>query len=130
MKKYLEKRSDGVYTRLLMRAQNLSWKDHHTVADIHGNITPITRRLTSRRHRFGGHCFRDKSQIIYDLILWKLSTHKKENVPSTTLMQSFVTLASAIKNYLQLCQIEPIGEILQIQTFSFEYIHVLRTLLL
>ena len=49
-KKDLEKRLDGVYTRLLMRAQNLSWKDHHTLADIYGNITPTSRRLASRRH--------------------------------------------------------------------------------
>ena len=46
MKKDLEKLLDGVYARLLMRAQNLSWKDHHTLTDIHGNITPISKRLT------------------------------------------------------------------------------------
>ena len=45
MKKDLEKRLDGVYTRLLIRAQKLSWKDDHTLADIYGNITPISRRL-------------------------------------------------------------------------------------
>ena len=60
-----------------MRAQNLSWKDHHTLADIYGNITPISRRLASRRHRFVRHYFRDKSQIISDLILWKFQLHRK-----------------------------------------------------
>ena len=81
MKKDLEKRLDGVYTRLLMKAQNLSWKDHHTLADIYGKITPISRRLASRRHPFVGNCFRDKSQIISDLILWKLPSHRKGKRP-------------------------------------------------
>ena len=58
MKKDHEKRLDGVYTKLLMREQNLSWKDHHTVAYIRGNVTPITRRLTSRRHGIVGQISR------------------------------------------------------------------------
>ena len=41
MKKDLEKRLNGVYTRLLMSAQNLSWKDYHSLANIYGNITPV-----------------------------------------------------------------------------------------
>ena len=72
---------DGVYTRLLMRAQNLSWKDNHNLADIYGNITPISRRLALRRHRFVGYCFRDKSQIISNLILWRLPSHRKGKRP-------------------------------------------------
>ena len=81
MKKDLEIRLDGVYTRLLMRAQNLSYKDHHTLADIYGNITPISGRLASRWHWFVSHCFRDKSQIVSDLILWKLPSHRKGKGP-------------------------------------------------
>ena len=42
MKKDLEKRLDGVHTRLLMRAENVSWKDHQALTDIYGNITPIS----------------------------------------------------------------------------------------
>ena len=81
MEKDLEKLSYGVYTRLLKRAQNLSWKDHHTLADIHGNITPISRRLASRQHRFVGHCFHNKSQIIFGIVLWKLPSHRKRKHP-------------------------------------------------
>ena len=69
MNKDLEKHLDFVYTRLLMRAKNSSWKVHHTLADTYGSINPISRRLASRQHQFVGHCFRDKSQIISDLIL-------------------------------------------------------------
>ena len=77
MKKDLEKRLDGVYTRIFMRAQNLSWKNHHTLADISGNIIPISRRLASKRYHFVGHCFRDKSQVISNLFLWNLLLHRK-----------------------------------------------------
>ena len=63
------------------REHNLSWKDYHTLNDIYGNITPISRRLASRRHRFVSHCFRDKSQIISDLILWKLPSYRKRKGP-------------------------------------------------
>ena len=76
MKKGLEKRLDGVYTRLLMRAQDVSWKDHHTVADMYRNITPTSRR----QHWFVGHCFCNK-KLISDLILWKLSWHRKGKRP-------------------------------------------------
>ena len=81
MKKDLEKLLDGVYTRLLMRAQNLSWKDNHNLAVIYGNVTPISRRLALRRHRFVGYCFRDESQIISNLILWRLPSHRKGKRP-------------------------------------------------
>ena len=77
MKKGLEKRLDGVYTRLLMRAQDVSWKDHHTVADMYRNITPTSRR----QHWFVGHCFCNKKLIISDLILWKLLSHRKGKRP-------------------------------------------------
>ena len=81
MKKDLEERLDVVYTRLLMRAQNVSWKDHHTLTDIYGNIIPMSRRLVSRWHQFVGHCLGDKSQVIPDLNLWKLPSHRKRKLP-------------------------------------------------
>ena len=64
-----------------MRAQNLCWKGHHTLADIYGNITTISRRLVPRWHQFAGHCFCNKSQIISELILWKLPSHTKGKCP-------------------------------------------------
>ena len=113
MKKDLEKRLDGVYTRLLIRAQKLSWKDDHTLADKYGNITPISRRRTSRRHRFVGHCFRNKSQTMSDLILWKHPSRRKGKHPL-----NYIDAVSRDINFgyeelhLQLCQIEPTAEIL------------------
>ena len=121
MKKDLEKRLDGVYTRLLIRAQNLSWKDDLTLADIYGNITPISRRLASWRHRFVGHCFRNKSQTISDLILWKLASHRKGKHPLNYIdAVSHDTNFGYEERHLQLCQKEPTGEIVLSTLISAE----------
>ena len=67
----LERRLDGTYTRLLMRAQNLSWKHHPTVAEIYGKLPRVSTLDKSRRVQFSGHCFRADSEIISSLLLWK-----------------------------------------------------------
>ena len=54
----LEKRLDGTYTRLLMRAQNISWGRHASVSDIYGNLLHVSALVRSRRVQFAGHCFR------------------------------------------------------------------------
>ena len=66
-KKELEKRLDGTYTRLLMRVQNMSWKNHPTKAEIYGEIPPISVTVAQRRARFAGHCLRAKDQMISDV---------------------------------------------------------------
>ena len=72
MKKALQDRLDGTYTRLLMRVQNISWREHKTKAEIYGDIPPISSIVASRRTRFAGHCFRAKDQIISDVISLRL----------------------------------------------------------
>ena len=67
----MEKRLDGTYTRFLIRAQNLSWKRHPTIAQIYGKLPRVTTLVKSRRVQFDGHCFRPDSEIISSLLLWK-----------------------------------------------------------
>ena len=74
MKKILQNRLDGTYTRLLMRVQNISWREHKTKADYlqyHG-IPPISTILAQGRPRFSGHCYRAKDQIISEVICLRL----------------------------------------------------------
>ena len=61
----------GTYTRLLMRAQNLSWQCYLTFARIYGKLTRVSTLVKSRRVQFAGHCFRADSEIISSLLLWK-----------------------------------------------------------
>ena len=71
--KRLEKRLDGTYTRLLMRVQHLSWKNHPTKQMIYGTIPSVSTIVKSRRVQFAGHCFRAENEIISSLLLWKPS---------------------------------------------------------
>ena len=70
----LEKRLDGTYTRLLMRAQNLSWKRHPSVSEIYGSLPHVSALVQSRRVQFAGHCYRAKTEVISSLLLWKPSS--------------------------------------------------------
>ena len=74
LSKKLEKRLDGTYTRLLMRAQNLSWKRHPSISDIYGNLPRVSAIVRSRRVQFAGHCYRAESEVISSLLLWKSSS--------------------------------------------------------
>ena len=67
----LEKRLDGCYTRLLMRVKNLSWRNHPTLKEIYGNLSPASSLVRQRRTQFAGHCQRATNEVISSLILWK-----------------------------------------------------------
>ena len=71
LSKRMEKRLDGVYTRLLMRVKHLSWKQHPTKIIIYGDLPPVSSIVRSKRVQFAGHCFRATSEIISPLVLWK-----------------------------------------------------------
>ena len=67
----LAKRLDGCYTRLLMRAKNLSWKKHPTCQQIYGDQIRASLLVRARRLQFAGHCQRASKEIVSSLILWK-----------------------------------------------------------
>ena len=67
----LEKRLDGTYTRLLMRAQNLSWKRHPTISEIYNQLPRVSCLVKSRRVQFAGHCYRADGEVISSLLLWR-----------------------------------------------------------
>ena len=71
LSKRMEKRLDGVYTRLLMRVKNLSWKHHPTKQVIYGDLPPVSSIVRSKRVQFAGHCFRATTEIISSLVIWK-----------------------------------------------------------
>ena len=74
LSKKLEKRLDGTFTRLLMRAQNLSWKRHPTKNEIYGTLPPVSDIVKARRVQFAGHCRRAENEIISSVLLWKPSS--------------------------------------------------------
>ena len=73
---------DGTYTRLLVWAQNLSWKSHPTKAEIIGEPPPISKTVAERRARFAGLCFRAKDQLISDSTIMEATLYKEEKQTS------------------------------------------------
>ena len=78
LSKKMEKRLDGTYTRLLMRAQNLSWKRHPSISQIYGKLPRVSSLVKSRRLQFAGHCYRAESEIASSLILWNPDSNLKK----------------------------------------------------
>jgi hypothetical protein len=68
IKKAFQDRLDGTYTRLLMKAQNLSWKKHPTKKEIYSGLPPISSVIAQRRARFAGHCMRAQDQLISTIL--------------------------------------------------------------
>ena len=81
--KAFQKRLDGSYTRLLMRAQNLSWKKHPTKKEIYGNLPPISTVVAQRRARFAGHCMRAQDQLISKVLPLRLRQTSRGRRPLT-----------------------------------------------
>ena len=68
IKKEFEKRLDGCYTRLLMKAKNLFWKKHPIRQRIYGDLPPISTTVSQRRAHFAGHCMRASDQVISSIL--------------------------------------------------------------
>ena len=68
--KRLEKKLDGNYTRMLRAILNRSWQQHPTRRQLYGHLPPITKTIQTRRTRHAGHCWRNKDEIVSDVLLW------------------------------------------------------------
>ena len=62
LKKRLEKRLDGNYTRMLRAILNKSWRQHPTRHQLYGHLPPITKTIQVRRTRHAGHCWRSRDK--------------------------------------------------------------------
>jgi hypothetical protein len=81
LNKQFEKRLDGCYTRLLMKARNLSWKKHPTLKQIYGDLPSISTIVAQRRARFAGHCMRASDQVISTILPWRLPQFRRGRRP-------------------------------------------------
>ena len=68
--KWLEKKLDGNYTRMLRAILNKSWRQHPTRHQLYGHLPPITKTIQVRRARHAGHCWRSKDELVSDVLLW------------------------------------------------------------
>ena len=86
--KRLEKKLDGIYTRMLRAILNKSWGQHPTRDQLYGHLPPITKTIQVRRTRHAGHCWRSRDELIRDVLLWT-PTHgrAKAGRPARTYIQ-------------------------------------------
>ena len=68
--KRLKKKLDGNYTRMLRAILNKSWRQHPTRHQLYGQLPPITKTIQVRRTRHAGQCWRNKDELISDVLLW------------------------------------------------------------
>ena len=68
--KWLKKKLDGNYTRMLRAILNKSWRQHPTWHQLYGHLHPITKTIQVRRTRHAGHCWRSRDELISDVLLW------------------------------------------------------------
>ena len=74
--KTLEKRLDGVYTRMLRTALDIPWKRHVTNKELYGDLPKLSTTLKERRLRFIGNVWRKTDETAQKLLLWE-PTHGK-----------------------------------------------------
>ena len=67
--KRLEKKLDGYYTRMLRAILNKSWKQHPTRHQLYSHLPPITETIQVRPTRHAGHCWRNRDELISDVLL-------------------------------------------------------------
>ena len=67
--KWLEKKLNGNYTRMLQAILNKSWRQHPTRHQLYGHLPPITTTIQVRRTRHAGPCWRSRDKLISDVLL-------------------------------------------------------------
>ena len=86
--KRLEKKQDGNYTRMLRAILNKYWRQHPTRHQLYGHLPPITKTIQVRRTRHAGHCWRNRDELISDVLLWTPTYgRRKAGRPARTYIQ-------------------------------------------
>ena len=84
----MEKKLDGIYTRMLWAILNKCWRQHPTKQQLYGHLPPIMKTIQIRWTRHTGHCWRSRDELISDILLWTLSHGRaKAGRPARTYMQ-------------------------------------------
>ena len=86
--KWMEKKLNGNYTRMLRAILNKSSRQHPTKQQLYGHLPPIKKTIQVRRTRHAGHCWRSGDELIRDVLLWTPSHGRaKAGWPAKTYMQ-------------------------------------------
>ena len=86
--KWLKKKLDGNYTRMLRAILKKSWRQHPTKHQLYAHLPPIMKTIQVRQTRHAGHCWRSRDELISDVLLW-IPTYGQAKVgrPARTYIQ-------------------------------------------
>ena len=86
--KRMEKKLDSNNRRMLRAILNKSKRQHPTKQQLYGHQPPITKTIKVRRTRHARHCWRNRDELISDVLLWTLShSRAKAGRPARTYIQ-------------------------------------------
>ena len=68
--KWLEKKLDSNYTRMLRAILNTSWRQHPKKQQLYSHLPPIMKTIQVRWTRHAGHCWRSMDELMSDVLLW------------------------------------------------------------
>ena len=66
-----ERSLNGCYTRMLRKAQNVSWQRHMNNEDLYLELECVSAKIRKRRLRLAGHCVRHPELGANQLVLWE-----------------------------------------------------------
>ena len=73
---------------MLRAILNKSWRQHPTRHQLYGYQPPITKTNQVRRTRCAGHCWRNRDELINDVLLWNPTYGRaKAGRPARTYIQ-------------------------------------------
>ena len=86
--KWMEKKLDSNYTRMLQVILNESWRQHPTKQQLYDHQPHIMKTIKVRWTRHVAHCWRSRDKVISDVLLWIL-LHGQANAgrPARTYIQ-------------------------------------------
>ena len=70
--KWMEKKINGNYSRMLRAILNKSWRQHRTKQQLYGHLPPIMKSIKVRRTKHAGHCWRSRDELISNVLQWTL----------------------------------------------------------
>ena len=86
--KWLEKKQNGNYTRMLRAILNKSWRQHPTKHQLYSHLPLIMKTIQVRWTRHAGHCWRSRDELISDVLLWTPTYGRvKAGQPAQTYIQ-------------------------------------------
>ena len=66
----MEKKLDGIYTKMLRAILNKSWQHQPTEQQLYDHLPPITKTIQVRRTRLAGQGMKIGDEFISDILLW------------------------------------------------------------